>query len=319
MRRLSGLVSSVIAIFVFATALGFAQKPADNKQKPAPQTPKSDEQVLTALEVRLPITVKDKNKFVTGLTQNNFEVYEDGKRQKIERFIAPSQLPLNVAILMDTSNSVKLKLPFEKAAAEDFVATVTTHRRKDLVLFSTFDSDVELHQDFTDAQEPLIRAIKKVKAGGYTRMYDAVYRIIEEKLATIDRADARRIIVILSDGSDTASQRSLKEAIEMAQRYDVTVFGISTKNFTGIGAGTVESGDDKELRQLCEQTGGQVFLPSQKIELFRAFSQVAQDLRQEYVIFYSPLNQDKTGKRRDIKVKLIATDGKLFHKQGYTY
>src|SRR5262249_45743529 len=156
-------------------------------------------------------------------------------------FIAPSKLPLDIAVLMDTSNSVKLKLPFEKDAAEDFVATVTTYRRKDQVSFVTFDSDVELHQDFTDSQELLIRAIRKVKAGGYTRLYDAIYRIIEEKMANIPSSDARRIIVILSDGADTASEHSLKDAIEMAQRYDVTIFGISTKNFKGIGSGMVEN------------------------------------------------------------------------------
>ena len=99
----------------------------------------------------------------------------------------------------------------------------------------------------------------------------------------------------------------------------VTVFGISTKNFKGITSGTIDSEDDKELRQLCEQTGGQVFLPSQKIELFRAFSQVALDLRQEYVIFYTPENQSKSGKRREIKVKLVRADGRLYHKQGYVF
>ncbi|HEX8185319.1 MAG TPA: VWA domain-containing protein, partial [Blastocatellia bacterium] len=206
-----------------------------------------------------------------------------------------------------------------KDAAEDFVATVTTFRRKDQVLFATFDSDVELHQDFTDAQEPLIRAIKSVKAGGYTRLYDGVYRVIEEKMANLQGSDARRIIVVLSDGDDTASERSLKDAIEMAQRYDVTVFGISTKNFKGITAGTTDTADDKELRRLCEATGGQLFLPSQKTELFRAFSQVAQDLRQEYVVFYKPDDQSKAGKRREIKVKLISADGRPYHKQGYTY
>jgi Ca-activated chloride channel family protein len=214
---------------------------------------------------------------------------------------------------------VKLKLPFEKDAAEDFVATVTTYRRKDQVLFATFDSDVQLHQDFTDAQEPLINAIRKVKAGGYTRMYDGIYRVIEEKMANLQGSDARRIIVILSDGEDTASEKSLKEAIEMAQRYDVTIFGISTKNFKGVESGMVDTADDKELRRLCEETGGQLFLPSQKTELFRAFSQVAKDLRQEYVLFYTPLNQAKTAKKREIRVKLVATDGHPYHKQGYTY
>jgi Ca-activated chloride channel family protein len=179
---------------------------------------------------------------------------------------------------------------------------------------------VELHQDFTDAQEPLVRAIKKVKAGGYTRMYDAVHRIIEEKMANVLDKEARRIIVILSDGADTASERSLKEAIELAQRHDVTVFGISTKNFKGIMAGTVESSDDKELRRLCESTGGQLYLPSQKRELFESFTRLSKGLRLEYVIYYRPSNQEPTGKRREIKVKLVrGVDGKLFHKQGYFY
>jgi Ca-activated chloride channel family protein len=314
-RSLStALISITVVMLTVAPVLG--QKPAES---PRPQTRKNDDTKIGVTTVRLPITVKEKNKFVTGLAESNFEVYEDDKRQKIDKFISPSQLPLSIAVLMDTSNSVKLKLPFEKDAAEDFVATVTTYRRSDQVLFATFDSDVELHQDFTDAQEPLIRAIRKVKAGGYTRLYDGVYRVIEEKMANLQGSEARRIIVILSDGEDTASERKLKEAIEMAQRYDVTIFGISTKNFKGINSGTTDSADDKELRQLCEQTGGQVFLPSQKIELFRAFSQVAQDLRQEYVIFYTPQNQDKNGKRREIKVKLVRADGRLYHKQGYVY
>ncbi|HKP85588.1 MAG TPA: VWA domain-containing protein [Blastocatellia bacterium] len=317
---MSALIVLTALSVLFSGILVPAQQPQNKPVPPKPQTQRDDQvSKIGVLEIRLPISVKEKNKFVAGLTKNNFEVYEDGKRQEIINFISPSQLPLSIGMLMDTSNSVKLKLPFEKDAAEDFVATVTTYRRKDQVLFATFDSDVELHQDFTDAQEPLIRAIKKVKAGGYTRLYDAVYRVIEEKMASSSGNDARRIIVVLSDGDDTASEHTLKEAIEMAQRYDVTVFGISTKNFKGIESGTVDSADDKELRRLCEETGGQIFLPSQKVELFRAFNQVAQDLRQEYVLYYKPDNQKETRKRRDIKVKLIAADGRLYHKQGYTY
>jgi Ca-activated chloride channel homolog len=320
MRRSSVIITCAVAIALFASALTFAQKPADKPQQKKPQPPAQDDQTtkVGVYEVRLPVTVKAKGKFVPGLTERNFEVYEDGKRQKIETFIAPSKLPLNIAVLMDTSNSVKLKLPFEKDAAEDFVATVTTYRRKDQVSFTTFDSDVELHQDFTDNQELLIKAIRKVKAGGYTRIYDAVYRIIEEKLANL-LGDARRIIVVLSDGEDTASEHSLRDAIEMAQRYDVTIFGISTKNFKGTGSGLVETSDDKELRRLCEATGGQIFLPSEKIDLFKAFTQVAQDLRQEYVIYYRPTVQEKIAKRREIRLKLVSADGHLSYKEGYTY
>ena len=317
MRRSTALSVSALTIFVLTCAVGLAQKPAAPNQ--SQQTRDDTPQKIGVLEVRLPISVKERNKFVPGLTVSNFEVYEDGKRQQIQKFIAPSQLPLRIGLLMDTSNSVKLKLPFEKDAAEDFSATVTTYRRKDKVLFATFDSEVKLHVDFTDDLQALVRSIRSVKAGGYTRLYDAVYRVIEEKMATIQDADARRIVVVLSDGEDTASERSLKEAIDIAQRYDVTIFGISTKNFKGVESGMVETGEDKNLRVLCEETGGQVNLPSEKVELFRAFTQVEKDLRQEYVLFYTPQNQTKSGKKREIKVKLLATDGRPYHKQGYSY
>jgi Ca-activated chloride channel family protein len=253
------------------------------------------------------------------LTVNNFEVYEDGKRQTIINFLSPSDLPLSIALMIDTSNSVKLKLPFEKDAGEDFVATVTTRRRKDKVLLASFDSDVELHQDFTDNQHLLIQAMRKLKSAGVTRLYDGVYRVIEEKMATLTGNDSRRVMVILSDGADTASERRLKEAIEMAQKYDVTVFGISTKNFSGTGSGQVEGEDDKDLRELCEATGGQIFLPSQKAELFRSFTEIAYDLRSEYVLFYKPLNQQRSVKDREIKVKLLGADGDLWHKKAYKY
>ena len=309
------------ALSLLVGSAAFAQKPATPPGQTKPQTQQRDDppQKIGVLEVRLPISAKQDKRFLSGLTLNNFEVFEDGKRQKIEKFVSPSQLPLNIALLVDTSNSVKLKLPFEKEAGEDFVATVTTYRKKDKILLTSFDSDVELHQDFTDNQQLLIDALRKLKAGGYTKLYDGVFRVIEEKMANIEGSDARRIIVVLSDGEDTASERTLKDAIEIAQRYDVTIFGISTKNFKGIDTGMVEGSDDKELRRLCEDTGGQVFLPSQKMELFRSFTQVAQDLRQEYVLFYTPINQAKAGKKREIKVKLVGADGRLYHKEGYVY
>lgn len=321
MNRSSSLTLSIVAISLFIGAAAFAQNPATKPNEAKPQQQQRDDppQKIGVLEVRLPISAKKERKFLPGLTVGNFEVYEDGKRQTVEKFVAPSQLPLNIGLLIDTSNSVKLKLPFEKEAGEDFVATVTTYRRKDKILLTSFDSDVELHQDFTDNQELLINALRKLKAGGYTKLYDGVCRVIEEKFANVPGADARRILVILSDGEDTASEHTLRDAIEMAQRYDVTIFGISTKNFKGVDSGMVENADDKELRRLCEETGGQVFLPSQKLELFRSFTQIAQDLRQEYVLFYTPTNQAKAGKRREIKVKLVGADGRLYHKQGYVY
>jgi Ca-activated chloride channel homolog len=321
MARSSTISLSIVILCLLIGTLVFAQNPAAKPPDQKPQTLRPDDppQKIGVLEVQLPISAKRSKKFMPGLTANNFEVYEDGKLQKIEKFIAPSELPLSIALLVDTSNSVKLKLPFEKDAGEDFIATVTTHRKKDRILLASFDSEVMLHQDFTDNQEVLIRSLRGLKAGGYTKLYDGVYRIIEEKMSNIQNQDTRRIIVVLSDGEDTASQRSLKDAIELGQRYDVTVFGISTKNFKGVDSGMVENADDKDLRRLCEETGGQVFLPAQKLELFRSFSELAQDLRHEYVIFYTPTNQARAGKTRQIKVKLVGADAHLFHKAGYVY
>ena len=308
-----------LAAIALIPSISLGQKSSATSDK-KPAQGGGDTTRIGVLKVRLPITVKDKkNQSIGGLNQQNFEVYENGVIQKIDNFQAPSQLSLRMAVLLDTSESVKLKLPFEKEAAEDFIATITTYRRKDQVLFATFDSDIELLQDFTDAQEPLIRSIRSVKAGGYTKLYDAIYRVIEEKMAPMQEGDTRKIILVISDGADTASEKSLKDAIEMAERYDVTIFGISTKNFTGITSGMGQDEPDKELALLCSDTGGQLFLPSQKLELFRAFGQVAQDLRQEYVVYYTPPNQDRTGKHRGIKVKLLRADGKLYHKLGYTY
>lgn len=304
---------------MLVAAAAFAQKPETSPGGQRPPQRRDETQRIGILEVRLPISVKRGNKFVEGLTVNHFEVYEDGKRQQVEKFMAPSLLPLRIGLLIDTSNSVKLKLPFEKDAGEDFVSTVTTFRRRDQVLIASFDSDVELHQDFTDNLQLLVQAIRKLKAGGYTKLYDGVYRVIEEKMASLQNSEARRIIVVLSDGEDTASEHTLRETIEMAQRYDVTIFGISTKNFKGITSGQVENADDKELRRLCEETGGQLFLPSEKLALFKAFTEVGKDLRLEYVLFYTPTNQQKTGKPREIKVKLVAADGRLFYKRGYAY
>lgn len=318
MRRITSLLFPMLALALLTGGLALAQKPDDKKAQSRTSGQEKPAQLGT-LEVRLPITVKDKNVFVQGLAEGNFEVSEDGKRQRITRFESPSKLPLNIALLMDISNSVKLKLPTEKDAAEDFVVTVTSFKRRDQVLFATFDSEVVLHQDFTDDHQKLIQAIRKVKASGVTRLYDAVYRVIEEKMATLRRPEARLVMLVISDGADTASDRSLKDAIEIAQQNDVTIFGISTKNFSGITAGVVEGEDDKALRQLCETTGGQIFLPSQKVELFRSFSQVRDDLRQEYVVYYQPINQDRNGKRREIKVKLLNAEGKLYHKKGYVY
>ena len=142
-------------------------------------------------------------------------------------------------MLMDTSNSVKPKLKFEKDAAYSFLETVLKSRQ-DRALFATFDSQVELHQDLTDRLDLLTKAIDKVKAQGGTRMYDAIYSICEEKMMASTSLGRRRAMVVITDGEDTESERKLKEVIDIAQRSETPVYVISTESggFFGVQAGT---------------------------------------------------------------------------------
>ncbi|MCS6886041.1 MAG: VWA domain-containing protein [Acidobacteriota bacterium] len=272
---------------------------------------------IKVTNVTLPVIVTDKDgRFVSNLTKENFEVYEDKKLQKIQDFQAQADLPLYIAILLDTSASVKGKLKFEKEAVTSFLQTVL-RRRKDQALLVTFDSNVEMRQDFTDDLELLIKALKPVKAAGETTLYDAVYRVCEEKMSNVPTP--RKVIVVISDGADTASERTLEEAIEIAQRNEVVIFGISTKGagFFGIEGGQVEGVDDKELRRLCEETGGEVAFPGNYLDLERAFANINNKSRKYYLLAYEPEDPERPGYRR-IEVKIVGRkDLKLRTRKGY--
>ncbi|MCC6745553.1 MAG: VWA domain-containing protein [Acidobacteria bacterium] len=267
------------------------------------QQPQQDDQTqIETLEVFLPVMVFDKKgEFVPGLTRQNFRVFEDGVEQQITSFDAPTQLPLNIALLIDTSSSVKRKLKFEKEAAAAFVMSIL-ERSVDRALFATFDSVVTLHVDFSRDSGDLTRAIDVVKAGGNTRLYDAIVRVCEEKMAQLPPG-TRPVMLVITDGSDVGSDKTLDEAIAMAQRTSVTIFGISTRNYADISAGTVRTSVDKDLLRLCEETGGRTFLPYERLELEKAFAGVRTLLRNQYVIYYEPKNQVRDGKYRKIEVK----------------
>src|SRR5437667_783121 len=185
--------------------------PAQNSKEEDKQ---SSEQVekITTFNVTLPIIVTDKDgRFISNLSQENFEVFEDKKPQKIIDFQAAVDLPLYIAILLDTSASVKGKLKFEKEATLSFLQTVL-RRRKDQSLLVTFDSTVEMRQDFTDDLNLLTKALTPVKASGNTALYDAVHRVCEEKMFNVPTP--RKVIVVITDGADTASNHTLQDAIE---------------------------------------------------------------------------------------------------------
>jgi Ca-activated chloride channel family protein len=280
-------------------------------QTPRPTPPADDDdRKLQTFEVRLPVTVTFKKDLVTGLTRNDFAVFEDGVQQEVTYFTDESNNPpVYVGVLMDTSPSAAGKLKFSKEAAINFIHTVT-RLRKDKAAFMTFDNEVTLLQDFTDKLDLLQKAVDNVKKpGSQTAMYDAVWNFADEKLRTVA---GRRVIVIITDGDDTFSRAKIEDAIDIAQRTETTIFGISTKagflgTVPGVEAGTVKDKGDKLLTRLCEETGGQAFFTGDMLELERAFKKISEELRTQYLITYRPANQNYDGRERKIEVRFTDT------------
>jgi VWFA-related protein len=275
-------------------------------QTPRPTPPPDDETQLKTFEVRLPVTVTLKKDLVPGLNRGDFAVFEDGVQQEVTFFTdEKNNPPVYVGVLMDTSPSAAGKLGFSKEAAINFIHTVT-RLRKDKAAFMTFDNEVTLRQDFTDKLDLLQKAVSNVKRpGSQTAMYDAVWQFSDEKLRNVP---GRRVIVIITDGDDTFSRAALKDAIDIAQRTETTIFGISTKagflgTVPGVEAGTVKDKGDKFLTRLCEETGGQAFFTGDMLELERAFKKISEELRTQYIITYRPANQNYDGRERKIEVR----------------
>jgi Ca-activated chloride channel homolog len=325
--RLFLLVSAVALVAASLSAhRADAQGGRSQQQPPRPTpTPQDPEDLgpVTVREVRLPITVLDKKEQpVSGLTRADFLVFEDKQPQAIQGFIDErTGVPVHVAVLMDVSGSTAGKLEFQKTAAKDFIYTVV-RARKDRAAFGTFDENLQLIQDFTDRHDLLDRAVDSVKKpGSDTALWDAVWLICDEKMRGVT---GRRVIVVITDGDDTASRARLKDAIEIAQSTETIVFAISTKaglsgSVPGVEMGTPKDGGDRELERLCAETGGRAFFIGDRINLERAFSRVAKELRSQYIVTYKP-TREFDGTYRRIEVKLAGDrDGlKVRTRRGYT-
>lgn len=276
-------------------------------QTPTATPPPVDPDSVKTFEVRLPVTVtRKKNELVSGLTRGDFIVLEDGVPQEVTFFSDENNNPpVFVGVLMDTSPSTAGKLAFSKEAAKNFLHTVT-RLRKDRAAFMTFDHEINLLQDFTDKLDLLGSAVDKVKkTGSQTALYDALWQFSDEKLRNVP---GRRVIVLITDGDDTFSRAGIRDVIDLAQRTETTIFGISTKagflgSVPGVEAGTVKDRGDKYLTQLCEETGGQAFFTGNMLEMEREFTRISNELRTQYMLTYRPANQNYDGRPRKIEVK----------------
>jgi VWFA-related protein len=314
----------LLLVVVFATGIvAQAQQP---RPSPTPPVREQDPDTVTIPinRVRLPITVVDKKgNFVPGLTKNDFFVFEDRVPQQIETFADDlgESLPLYVAVLMDTSPSTAGKLKFEQESAMNFIQTVVRPRR-DRVLFATFDHEINLRQDFTDKLDLLDRAVFSVKkTGNQTALFDAVWQFCDEKLRSVA---GRRVLVVITDGEDTYSRANIRDAIDIAQRTETTIFAISTKAgfvaaVPGVEAGQVKDKKDRELVTLAEETGGTAFFTGDMLSLERSFTKISKELRAQYLVTYKPINDRYDGSFRKVDVKLAEgrKDLKVRTKHGY--
>jgi Ca-activated chloride channel family protein len=328
-----------------------ASQSQSQSQSPSPSpTPRTREELpqdsdeVIKVETNLTnifFTAADKNKrFVPDLKAEDIRVLEDGQPQEIFTFQQNIDLPLSIAILIDTSASEERTLPDEKIAARAFLENVLRANKDEAAILS-FTGETTLEQGFTGSLERLRRAIDRVEfvppsgyvgggvvvngtppisgtnqsLAGSTAIWDAVWATSEELLMT-SAEHTRRAIIVLTDGVDTSSRMKIHEAIERAQKADALIYAI------GIGDRYSFNVDEGVLRKIAEKTGGRAYFPRHERDLNDAFTQIQRDLREQYLVAYSPQNKARDGSYRRIEIQVInpglkQTDLKLNYRSGY--
>jgi Ca-activated chloride channel family protein len=239
--------------------------------------------LVEVTRVNLLFTVSDrKGRFVNDLAREDFEIIEGKNRQNILEFTAETDLPLRLAILIDSSNSVRTRFRFLQEAAIEFINSVV-RRGQDRAAVVSFDTSYALVHDLSDDTEKLAESIRKLRPGGGTAFYDAVYYASRDLLSKDQpRHKFRRAMIVLSDGDDNQSRYTRDQALEMAHKADVVIYAISNNNTR------TQMDGDKVLKYFAEETGGVVFFPFKVEDLAQSFENIANELRHQYNVLYRP-------------------------------
>jgi Ca-activated chloride channel family protein len=307
----------LVGILVFLTAAQDANKqgkPEGQKEnEPATETANSKTIKVSSDLVNVLFSVFDrKNRMVVDLTKDDVRVAEDGKPQSIRFFSRESDLPLRIGILIDTSNSVRDRLHFEQEAAIDFL-DATMRPGKDQAFVVGFDVEPQLVQDYTDDEEKLSNAVRSLRAGGGTGLFDAIYFSSKGKMLYFPPPEPylRRVMVIISDGLDNQSEHTREEALAMAQHAEVIIYAIST-NRSGISIK-----GDSVLTRLAHETGGRTFFPFAASDLAENFQEISRELRSQYSLGYVSTNRAHDGTFRNINILASQKDFHVRAKSGY--
>ncbi len=254
------------------------------QQQSAPVQSDDPTRILVEVtRVNLLFTVMDrKGRFVTDLTKNDFEIIENKRPQAIQEFSAETNLPLRLGILIDTSNSIRERFRFEQEAAGEFIRSVM-RSRQDKAMIVSFDTSAELVSDLINDTDKLESALRDLRPGGGTSLYDAIYFACRDKLSQDQpKSKFRRAIVILSDGDDNQSRYTRDQALEMAQKADVVIYTISTN------ISRTDTDGDKVLKYYADKTGGRPYFPFKVEDLAQSFENINNELTHQYIILYRP-------------------------------
>ena len=293
--------------------------PAAQTQTQTPtSTPSQQPPFRAGVElVSLNVTVSDgTGKYVTDLERDDFAVYEDGVKQDVT-FFNKTNLPIALALLLDTSASMEAKLPTAQEAAIGFARRLRPHDLGEVV---DFDSRVTVLQGFTSDQPELETAIRKTSAGGSTSLYNAVYIALKDlKKVIAKNADEirRQAIVVLSDGEDTSSLLPFEEVLDLAKRSETAIYSIGLRsNEPGSGSKGFKEAEFV-LRQFSQETGGRAFFPNQIADLANVYGQIADELSSQYTVGYTSHNPRRDGGWRRVVVRVNRPNLTARTKQGY--
>jgi Ca-activated chloride channel family protein len=295
-----------------AATLGIAS--AQAPAQPPPQTPFRAGVDLVSLNV----TVTDGTAhYITDLAAEDFNVFEDGVKQDVT-FFNRTNLPIALALLLDTSASMETKLPTAQEAAIGFARRL---RPQDLAEVIDFDSRVVVLQNFTNSAAELEQAIHKTSAGGSTSLYNAVYIALKDlKKVIVKNVDEirRQAIVVLSDGEDTSSLLPFEEVLDLAKRSETAIYSIGLR--AGDGPATTTKGFKEAefvLRQFSQETGGRAFFPNQVTDLSNVYGQISDELSSQYTVGYTSRNPRRDGSWRRVVVRVTRPNTAARTKLGY--
>ncbi len=317
-RARVAIAAAAISVMAAGAVLLAAQAPQTPPAAGQPQAPRETPSFRAGIElVSLNVTVTEGARYLTDLEQGNFSVYEDGVKQDVT-FFNRTNLPIALALLLDTSASMDIKLPTAQEAAIGFSRRL---RPQDLAEVIDFDSRVVLMQNFTNSARDLEQAIRRTSAGGSTSLYNAVYIALKDLKKIVARnidEIRRQAIIVLSDGEDTSSLLPFEEVLDLAKRSETAIYTIGLRDNDAASSGSKLFREAEfVLRQFSQETGGRAFFPAQVSDLSAVYGQISDELSSQYTVGYTSKNPRRDGAWRRVVVRVDRPNTTARTKQGY--